>query len=74
MLYSDIVPLIYVNETICMVICPSSRIKSIVLWPGMNNGPGCQDYPKMHLTDEGPGAILSFKTFLSFINRLLVTI
>ena len=22
MLYSDIVPLIYVNETICMVICP----------------------------------------------------
>ena len=23
--------------------------------------------------DEGPGAILSFKTFLSFINRLLVT-
>ena len=22
--------------------------------------------------DEGPGAILSFKTFLSFINRLLV--
>ena len=28
----------------------------------------------MHLTGEGPGAILSFKTFLSFINRLLVTI
>ena len=24
--------------------------------------------------DEGPGAILGFKTFLSFINRLLVTI
>ena len=24
--------------------------------------------------DEGPGAILSFKIFLSFINRLLVTI
>ena len=24
--------------------------------------------------DEGPGAILSFKTFLSFINKLLVTI
>ena len=23
---------------------------------------------------EGPGAILSFKTFLSFINKLLVTI
>ena len=30
----------------------------------------CQDYPKMHLMGEGPGAILSFKTFLSFINRL----
>ena len=28
-----------------------------------------QDYPKMHLMGEGPGAILSFKTFLSFINR-----
>ena len=63
MLYSNIIPRIYVNETICMVICPS--------------GPGwtiwCQDYPKMHLMDGGPGAILSFKTFLSFINRLLVT-
>ena len=31
MLYSDIVPLIYVNETICMVICPSTRVKSIGL-------------------------------------------
>ena len=27
----------------------------------------------MHLIGEGPGAILSFKTFLSFINRLLET-
>ena len=27
----------------------------------------------MHLMGEGPDAILSFKTFLSFINRLLVT-
>ena len=26
----------------------------------------------MHLMDEGLGAILSFKAFLSFINRLLV--
>ena len=37
-------------------------------------GPGCciwcQDYPKIHLMDEGSGAILSFKTFSSFINRL----
>ena len=33
--YSDIVPLIYVNETICMVICPSTRFKSIILWPRM---------------------------------------
>ena len=31
----DIVPLIYVNETISMVICLSTRFKSIVLWPGM---------------------------------------
>ena len=36
MLYSDIVPLIYVNETICMVICPSSRLKLIILWPQIN--------------------------------------
>ena len=35
-LYSDIVPLIYVKETICVVICPSTRFKSIILWPGMN--------------------------------------
>ena len=28
----------------------------------------------MHLMGEGPGAILNFKIFLSFINRLLVTI
>ena len=70
MLYSDIVPLIYVYETICMVICPSSRFKLIILWPKMNHL--VQDYPKMHLMGEGPGAILSFKTFLSFINRLLV--
>ena len=27
--YSDIVPLVYVNETICMVICPSSKFKWI---------------------------------------------
>ena len=26
----------------------------------------------MHLMGERPGAILSFKTFLSFINRLIV--
>ena len=73
MLYLDIVPLIYVNETISMVICLSTRFKSIVLWPGM-----------IHLvlrlsqnTFYGWGAwchSLSFKTFLSFINRLLVTI
>ena len=70
--YSDIVPLIYVNKTICMVICPSTRFKLIILWPGRIIC--CQDYPKMHFMDEGPGAILSFKTFLSFINRLLMTI
>ena len=28
---------IYVNKTICMVICPSIRFKSIILWPGMNH-------------------------------------
>ena len=34
----------------------------------------CQDYSKMHFMGEGPDAILSFKTFLSFINKLLLTI
>ena len=69
MLYSDIVTLIYVNKTICMVICLSTRFKSIVLWPGMNHR--VPRLSKMPLMGEGPGAILSFKTFLSFINRLL---
>ena len=72
MLYSDIVPLIYVNETIYTVICPSSRFKLIILWPKINHL--VQDYPKIHPMGEGPGTILSFETFLSFINRLLVTI
>ena len=36
MLYSDI-PLIYVNNTICMVIYPSSRFKLIILWSKMNH-------------------------------------
>ena len=35
---------------------------------------GAKITPKIPLMDKGPGAILSFKTFLSFINRLLVTI
>ena len=37
MLYSDIVSLIYVNETICMVICSSSRFKLIILRSGMDH-------------------------------------
>ena len=36
MLYSGIVPLIYVNKTICMVICPSTRFKSIIWRPEIN--------------------------------------
>ena len=64
MLYSDIVLLVYVYETICMIICPLQDSNQSFYGPG---------YLKMHLMDEGPGAILSFKTFLSFINRLLVT-
>ena len=34
---SDIVPLICVNDTICMVLCPSLRFKLILLWPKMNH-------------------------------------
>ena len=28
---------IYVNETICIVVCPSSRFKLIILWPRINH-------------------------------------
>ena len=37
MLYSDIVTLIYVNETICTVVCLSSRFRLIILWPRINH-------------------------------------
>ena len=71
-LYSDIVPLIYVNETICMVICLSTIFKSIVLWPMMTHL-----VPRLSQnTSYGWGIwchSLNFKTFLSFINRILVT-
>ena len=65
MLYSDIVPLIYVNETLYGGL-PFFKIQVNYFM--------AQDYPKMHLMGEGPGAILNYKTFLSFINRLLVTL
>ena len=71
-LRSDIVPLNYVNETVCMVICPSTRFTLIIFWPGWTIW--CQDYPKMHPMGEGPGAILSFETFLFFINWWLYNI
>ena len=64
MLYSDIVPLIYLNKTICMVICPSTSFKSVVLWPGMNHL-----VPRLSQNasyGRGPGVILHFKTFFSF--------
>ena len=61
---------IYVNETICMVIFPSIRFKSIVLWASMNHL--VPRLPQNASYGWGAGAILSFKTFLSFVNRLLV--
>ena len=68
-----IVPLNYVNEIICMVICLSTRFKSIILWPRMT-----LLVPRLSQnTSYGWGAwchSLSFKTFLSFISRLLVAI
>ena len=73
MLYWDIVALIYVNETVCMVICSSTRFKSVVWWQGMNP-------LVLRLSQNAPygwGAwchSLSFKTFLSFINRLLSSV
>ena len=52
MLYSDIVPLIYVNETIYMVICPSTRFKSIVSWP-WDDSSGAKIIPKYILWIRG---------------------
>ena len=72
MLYSDTVLLVYVNETMCIVI--SLLQDSSQSCYGLGWIVWCQDYPKIYLMDEGPRAILSFKTFLSFINRLIVTI
>ena len=63
---------IYVNETICMVICPSSRFKLILLWPKMNHL-----VPRLSQnTSYGWGAWChsEFWDILSFIKRLLVTI
>ena len=73
MLSSYIVLLIHVNEIICMVICLSTRFKSVISWPGMT-----PMVPRLSQNiSYGWGAwchSLNFKTFLSFINRLLVTI
>ena len=52
MLYSDIVPRNYVNETICIVICLSTRFKSIVLWPGYESS-GAKIIPKYILWMRG---------------------
>ena len=52
--------------------CFSSRFMSIILWPGMKHL--VPSYLKMHVVGEGPGATLSFETFLSLINSLLIGI
>ena len=65
MLHSDIVPLIYVNETICMVICLPSRFMLIILRPRMNHL-----VPRLSPNASygwGAWCHFEFKTFLSFI-------
>ena len=59
MLYSDIVPLIYVNETICTLgSLPSYNIQ-VSHFVARDDSPGAKIiYPETHLMDEGPGAIL----------------
>ena len=69
MLDSDIVPLIYVNKTICMVICPSTRFKLTILWSRL-----VSRLSQNASYRWGPWCHSEFKTFLSFINRLWVTI
>ena len=68
------------NQYVILRYCSPNLCKWNYLYGGLSffkiqvNYFMAQDYPKMHLMGEGPGAILNFKTFLSFINRLLVTI
>ena len=62
---------IYVNKTICMVICPSTRFKSIILWPGMNHlVPRLFQNAFLWMSGLVPFWVLRH-SFL-FINRLLV--
>ena len=68
------------NQYVILRYCSPNLCKWNYLYGGLSffkiqvNYFMAQDYPKMHLMGEGPGAILNYKTFLSFINRLLVTI
>ena len=83
MLYSDIVPLICVKERSPYLYgdLPFYKIQ-LNHFMAQDKPFGGKIIPKCILrvrgpvpsTGEGPGAILNFKTFLSFINRLLVTI
>ena len=52
----------YVNKTICLEPCLSSRFISIVFWPGKTHL--VPSYLKMHVVGDGPGATLSFETSL----------
>ena len=71
MLYSDIVPLIYVNKTICMVICLLHN--SCQSFYGSGQLTWCQGHLKMRVVGKGPGAILwVLRHFSSLISRLLV--
>ena len=45
MLYSDIVPLIYVNKTICMVIFPFYKIQ-VNCFMAQDESPGAKIIPK----------------------------
>ena len=66
------VPLIYVNETICMVICllqdSSQSFYGLgwIIW--------CQDYHKMRFRDRGLVPFWILRHSFLFINRLPVTI
>ena len=74
MFYSYIVLLICVNETISLLgKLPYFKIH-VNCFMAPDGSPGVNVISKMHVVGEGPGAILSFETFFSFINRLLVTI
>ena len=73
MFYSYIVLLIYVNETIYLLQNLPFFMIHVSCFMAWDDSRFANDL-KMHIVGEGPGATLSFETFLSLISSQLVAI